>query len=307
MAKYLGLDLGGTNIKIAVIEKKNTHWQVIKKDDQPTEAEGGPAHVVNRLANLAKENLIEFPDLAGVGVAVPGIFNSSNGTILLFPNLPGPWKDFQILSPIASATNLPTALINDARAFTLAEAIMGAAKGKNTVACYVIGTGVGGGVVIDGKIHLGSTGSAGEIAHQILKPDGLTCGCGSKGCAETLTNSAAIAKIAGTKTSEEAYIKAVAGDPQALAAFKEVGYWISIALTNVMVMLAPDAIIIGGGVAQSGDILLNEIRTQMALQSKIYPESAINIIPATLGFHAGAIGAALFGATKTGAELSLMS
>jgi len=92
-----------------------------------------------------------------------------------------------------------------------------------------------------------------------------------------------------------------------LKAFKEVGYWISIALTNVMVMLAPDAIIIGGGVAQSGDILLNEIRTQMALQSKIYPESAINIIPATLGFHAGAIGAALFGATKTGAELSLMS
>ncbi|GBL18250.1 N-acetylmannosamine kinase, partial [Actinomycetota bacterium] len=212
---------------------------------------------------------------------------------LLFPNLPGPWKDFQILSPVASATNLPTALINDARAFTLAEAIMGAAKGKNTVACYVIGTGVGGGVVIDGKIHLGSTGSAGEIAHQILKPDGLTCGCGSKGCAETLTNSAAIAKIAGTKTSEEAYIKAVAGNPQALAAFKEVGYWISIALTNVMVMLAPDAIIIGGGVAQSGDILLNEIRAQMALQSKIYPESAINIIPATLGFHAGAIGAAL--------------
>ena len=307
MVKYLGLDLGGTNIKVAVIEKKNGSWQVLKKDDHATEADGGPAHVVDRLANLAKENLNEFPDLAGVGVAVPGIFNSSNGTILLFPNLPGPWKDFQILSPIASATNLPTALINDARAFTLAEAIMGAAKGKNTVACYVIGTGVGGGVVIDGKIHLGSTGSAGEIAHQILKPDGLTCGCGSKGCAETLTNSAAIAKIAGTKTSEEAYIKAVAGDPQALAAFKEVGYWISIALTNVMVMLAPDAIIIGGGVAQSGDILLNEIRAQMALQSKIYPESAINIIPATLGFHAGAIGAALFGATKTGAELSLMS
>ena len=307
MAKYLGLDLGGTNIKVAVIEKKNTHWQVIKKDDQPTEAESGPAHVVDRLASLAKENLSEFPDLAGVGVAVPGIFNSSNGTILLFPNLPGPWKDFQILSPIASATNLPTALINDARAFTLAEAIMGAAKGKNTVACYVIGTGVGGGVVIDGKIHLGSTGSAGEIAHQILKPGGQKCGCGSNGCAETLTNSAAIAKIAGTKTSEEAYKKAVAGDQQALTAFKEVGYWISIALTNVMVMLAPDAIIIGGGVAQSGDILLNEIRTQMALQSKIYPESAINIIPATLGFHAGAIGAALFGATKTGAELSLMS
>lgn len=307
MAKYLGLDLGGTNIKVAVIEKKNTHWQVIKKDDQPTEAAGGPTHVAERLAQLARDNLNEFQDLSGVGVAVPGIFDSSAGTILLFPNLPGPWKDFQILNPIANATNLPTVLINDSRAFTLAETIMGAAQGKKTVVCYVIGTGVGGGVVLDGKIHLGSTGSAGEIAHQILKPDGLTCGCGSKGCAETLTNSAAIAKVAGTQTSEEAYIKAVAGDPQALAAFKEVGYWISIALTNVMVILAPDAIIIGGGVAQSGDILLNEIRSQMALRSNIYPESAINIVPATLGFHAGAIGAALHGATKAGEQLNLMS
>jgi len=307
VTKYLGLDLGGTNIKVAVIEKIDNKWQVIKKDDQATEAEGGPAHVVSRLANLAKDNLAEFPDLAGVGVAVPGVFNAKDGTIVLFPNLPGPWKGFQALAPVADAVNLPTALINDARAFSLAEAIMGAAHGKKTVACYVIGTGVGGGIVIDGKIHMGSTGGAGEIAHQIVKVDGPLCGCGSRGCAETLTNSAAIAKLAGTKTSEEAYKKAVAGDAQALAAFKEVGYWISIALTNVMVVLAPDTIIIGGGVAQSGDILLNEIRNEMAKQSNIYPESAINIVPATLGFYAGAIGAALNGAITAGAQLSLMS
>lgn len=307
VTKYLGLDLGGTNIKVAVIEKIDNKWQVIKKDDQATEAEGGPAHVVGRLAKLAKDNLAEFPDLAGVGVAVPGVFNAKDGTIVLFPNLPGPWKGFQALAPVADAVKLPTALINDARAFTLAEAIMGAAHGKKTVACYVIGTGVGGGIVIDGKIHMGSTGGAGEIAHQIVKVDGPLCGCGSRGCAETLTNSAAIAKLAGTKTSEEAYKKAVAGDAQALAAFKEVGYWISIALTNVMVLLAPDTIIIGGGVAQSGDILLNEIRKEMAKQSNIYPESAINIVPATLGFYAGAIGAALNGAIIAGAQLSLMS
>ncbi len=307
VTKYLGLDLGGTNIKVAVIEKIDNKWQVIKKDDQATEAEGGPAHVVSRLAKLAKDNLAEFPDLAGVGVAVPGVFNAKDGTIVLFPNLPGPWKGFQALAPVADAVKLPTALINDARAFTLAEAIMGAAHGKKTVACYVIGTGVGGGIVIDGKIHMGSTGGAGEIAHQIVKVDGPLCGCGSRGCAETLTNSAAIAKLAGTKTSEEAYKKAVAGDAQALAAFKEVGYWISIALTNVMVLLAPDTIIIGGGVAQSGDILLNEIRKEMAKQSNIYPESAINIVPATLGFYAGAIGAALNGAIIAGAQLSLMS
>lgn len=307
MTKYLGLDLGGTNIKIAVIEKINDKWHVIKKYDQATEADGGPAHVVSRLAKLAQENFVHFPDLAGVGIAVPGVFNSADGTIVLFPNLPGPWNGFQALAPVADTTKLPTALINDARAFILAEAIMGAAYGKRTVACYVIGTGVGGGIVIDGKIHMGSTGGAGEIAHQIVKPDGPLCGCGGRGCAETLTNSAAIAKLAGTTTSEEAYKKAVSGDAQAIAAFKEVGYWISIALTNIMVVLAPDTIIIGGGVAQSGDILLNEIREQMAIRSTIYPSSAINIVPATLGFYSGAIGAALNGAITAGAQLSLMS
>ena len=305
MSKYLGLDLGGTNIKVAVIEKKDNQWNVIKKEDHSTEAEGGPAHVVGRLAKLASENLTEYPDLAGVGVAVPGIFNASDGTIELFPNLPGPWKGFQALAPIADAVKIPTALVNDARAFTLAESIMGAAHGKKTVVCYVIGTGVGGGIVIDGKIHMGATGGAGEVAHQIVKPNGPLCGCGGRGCAETLTNSAAIAKLAGTKTSEEAYQKAVAGDVQALAAFKEVGYWIAIALTNVMVLLAPDTIIIGGGVAQSGDLLLNEIRKEMASQSTVYPASAVNVVPATLGFYAGAIGAALNGAIVAGAQVSL--
>ena len=107
MTKYLGLDLGGTNIKVAVIEKIDDKWQIIKKDDQLTEAEGGPAHVVSRLAKLAKDNFVEFPDLAGVGVAVPGVFNNSDGTIVLFPNLPGPWKGFQALAPVATATKLP--------------------------------------------------------------------------------------------------------------------------------------------------------------------------------------------------------
>lgn len=307
VTKYLGLDLGGTNIKIAVIEKKDNSWKIVKTKDVPAEAEKGPAHVVTRLTQLAQEHLAEFKDLAGVGVAVPGVFDAKKGTIILFPNLPGPWKGFQILAPIADAMRLPTGLINDARAFTLAEAIMGAAAGKSTVVCYVIGTGVGGGVVVNGKIHMGSTGGAGEIAHQIVKYDGPQCGCGMKGCAETLTNSSALANFAGTENAQQAYIKAMAGDEKALAAFKEVSYWISIALTNVMATLAPEVIVIGGGVSQSGDLLLNEIRKAMVEKATLYPPEAINIVPATLGFYAGAIGAALNGAITAGAQLSLMS
>jgi glucokinase len=133
------------------------------------------------------------------------------------------------------------------------------------------------------------------------------CGCGAQGCAEPLTNSAAIAKLAGTKTAEEAYQNAVAGDEKALAAFKEVAYWIAITLTNIMVVLAPDTIIIGGGVAQSGDILLNEIRAAMHERAHLYDVSEINIVPATLGFYAGSIGAGLYGAITAGAQLSLIS
>lgn len=306
VTKFLGLDLGGTNIKVAVIEKAGNSWKVINEEDVPTQADKGPAHVVSRLAEIAAKKQKEFADLSGVGVAVPGIFNA-DGTIELFPNLPGTWRGFQALEPIRSATGLPTAIINDARAFTLGEAIMGAALGKKTVACLVIGTGVGGGVVIDGKIALGANGAAGEIAHQIIKFDGPMCGCGAQGCAEPLTNSSAIAKLAGTKTAEEAYKNAVAGDEKALAAFKEVAYWIAITLTNIMVVLAPDTIIIGGGVAQSGDILLKEIRSAMNERAHLYPASDINVVPATLGFYAGSIGAALYGAITAGAQLSLIS
>jgi glucokinase len=306
VTRFLGLDLGGTNIKVAVIEKSGDTWKVIKEEDVPTEADKGPAHVVSRLAEIAAKKQQEFSNLSGVGVAVPGLFNA-DGTIELFPNLPGAWRGFQALEPIRKATNLPTAIINDARSFTLGEAIMGAALGKRTVACFVMGTGVGGGVVIDGKIHLGASGAAGEIAHQIIKFDGPMCGCGAKGCAEPLTNSSAIAKLAGTKTAEEAYKNAVAGDEKALAAFKEVAYWIAITLTNIMVVLAPDTIVIGGGVAQSGDILLKEIRTAMHERAHLYPASDINIVPATLGFYAGSIGAALYGAITAGAQLSLIS
>jgi glucokinase len=306
VTRFLGLDLGGTNIKVAVIEKDGQTWKVINEEDVPTEADKGPAHVVSRLAEIAARKQKEFTSLSGVGVAVPGLFNS-DGTIELFPNLPGAWRGFQALEPVRSATNLPTAIINDARAFTLGEAIMGAALGKRTVACFVMGTGVGGGVVIDGKIHLGASGAAGEIAHQIIKFDGPICGCGAQGCAEPLTNSAAIAKLAGTKTAEEAYKNALAGDEKAIAAFKEVAYWIAITLTNIMVVLAPDTIVIGGGVAQSGDILLNEIRSAMHTRAHLYPTSDINIVPATLGFYAGSIGAALYGAITAGAQLSLIS
>lgn len=196
-ARYLGLDLGGTNIKYSIIEKSGSDWSVIAKDQISTEAEKGPAHVTELLANLANKFGAE---VSGVGLAVPGTFDSEAGSILIFPNLPGPWRGHQILNPVTKASGKPTALINDARSFALAESILGAARGMRTVACLVLGTGIGGGIIIDGKVITGSTGAAGELGHLIVEPDGNKCGCGSRGCLETTSATVAICTNAKSKS-----------------------------------------------------------------------------------------------------------
>ena len=304
--KYLGLDLGGTNIKFVVIEKDAEKWNVLLRDQISTEAINGPEHVTQRLADLAAKISKEH-GIKGLGLAVPGIFDVDLGTILLFPNLPGAWRGFQIRQPIADASQVSVGLINDARAFSLAESVMGAARGHSTVACIVMGTGVGGGVVINGKVHLGATKGAGEIAHQIVNPDGPICGCGSQGCVEAMTSSEAIAKLAGVKTPEEAYERAIAGDKQAIHSFEEAGKWIGIAMANVMAILSPDIFVLGGGVSQSGDLITKYALAEAKRRSNLFEGEVFKIVPAQLGVYAGAIGAALNGAAVSGDKLSRIS
>ena len=299
-ARYLGLDLGGTNIKYAIIENSGSEWSVVVKDQISTEAEIGPDHVTNLLAGLAKK----FGDeVSGVGLAVPGTFDDSAGTILIFPNLPGPWQGHQILAPVANASSKPTALINDARAFALAESILGAARGLRTVACLVLGTGIGGGIIIDGKVITGSTGAAGELGHVIVDPNGNKCGCGSRGCLETTSATVAICTNAKSKTPADAYEKAAAGDAIALEAFKIAGRGLGVAITSIMVTLSPDAFVIGGGVSQAGEMLNKYIREEVDSRLTIFPPNTVKLIPAELGVYAGAIGAALNGAIAAGVEL----
>ncbi|HEY9275691.1 MAG TPA: ROK family protein, partial [Candidatus Nanopelagicaceae bacterium] len=207
MKRFLGVDLGGTNIKYAVIEIDGSNIKEVVKDQIATEAKNGPEHVTDRISNLIKRIDGEMP-IDGVAVAVPGIFNHDTGEILLFPNLPGAWENFPFTKKLSEATGKSIALINDARAFCLAESTLGAGRGHRFVACIVMGTGVGGGLVIDGKVHEGATRGAGEIAHQVVAPDGPVCGCGTRGCVEALTSSAAISAMANTNTPEEAYERA---------------------------------------------------------------------------------------------------
>ena len=306
MKTFLGIDLGGTNIKFAVIGINENTLHEIAKGQISTEAEFGPEHVTERIADLIRTHDREHA-LASVSVAVPGIFDHDNGEILLFPNLPGNWNRFPLVASLEKLTGKHVSLINDARAFCLAESTLGAGRGHRFVACIVLGTGVGGGLVIDGKIHEGATKGAGEIAHQVVMHDGPLCGCGTRGCLEALTSSAAISTLAGAPSPEEAYKRAKSGDLQAMDAFRKVGSWLGIGLANVNAVFSPSIFIIGGGVAQAGDLLLDFIRKELQERNNLWSNSNFEVIPAQLSFFAGATGAALKAAAVAGTQFNFTS
>jgi glucokinase len=297
--RTLGVDLGGTNIKTTVVDVPEDGEPTIGPSDRvATQADGGPEVVLARMAEAVERAAARGGPIEAVGVGVPGLFERATGTIRLFPNLPGPWPGFPLRDRLAAAVGRPVALINDARAFTLAEARLGAGRGCRTVACVTLGTGVGGGVVVDGRLHLGASGTAGEIGHQTVVPDGPPCGCGNRGCAEALVQASALVRIAGRPTVEAIFDGAAAGDPRCREAIETLARYLGIALANVVTVLVPDRVVIGGGIAAAGDLVLDPIRAAVRERTPLVPPERIDIRVADLGPQAGAIGAALAAADR---------
>ncbi len=298
MTRLLGLDLGGTNVKAAVLEMADVDEstpEIVAEETHPTFAERGPDAVVDRLVDVGRAVIGRHGPVAAGGVGIPGVFDRDTGAVLLFPNLPGRWEGHPLLAPVAEGLGIPMALINDARAFTLAEGTIGAGRGCRTLVCLTLGTGVGGGLMIDGKLHVGSSGRAGEIGHQILLPEGPRCGCGNVGCAEALTRSGVLAELAGRSTAEDVYSGAAAGDARCREAIATVAGYLGIALANMVTVLGPDRIVIGGGIIAAGDLVLEPIRRAVMSRVTLVPPEHIDVVPAALGPIAGAVGAALAG------------
>jgi glucokinase len=295
--RYLGLDLGGTNIKVAVVEERAGERDglpaIVVRESHPTEASRGPDAVVGRLAEVGRDAIRRHGPVTAVGVGIAGIVDQ-DGRAVLLPNLPGAWKGVALRAPLAEALGQPVALVNDARAFSLAESLLGAARGLGTVVCMVLGTGVGGGVVVGGRLLLG-TGIAGEIGHQTVQFGGPRCGCGNAGCAEALTRADVFARLGGRATAQEVYAAARDGDARARAAVDHVVRWLGVALANAYVLLAPDAFVVGGGIAAAGDLLLGPLEEEVRRHVFMAPPERIRVLPAALGPYAGAAGAALRG------------
>ena len=292
MTLHLGLDLGGTNIKWALVEEA----AVAAVGSAPTFAHEGPERVVRRLAEVGAAAL-DGRRAAAVGIGLPGVFDGAAGTATFLPNLPGEWAGTPVCAPVAAALGAGAVLLNDARAFAVGESRLGAARGCRTALFVTVGTGVGGGVVVDGRLHLG-IGTAGEFGHQTVDPAGPVCGCGNRGCVEAVACAGAIAAAAARETVEAAVEAAQSGDERARAALEQAGRALGIALANAVLLLAPERIVVGGGVAGAGELLLDPIRAELRERVRVAPVERIDVVPAELGPGAGAIGAALWAADR---------
>jgi glucokinase len=314
MRYYIGCDLGGTNLRAGLVDTETGQVLILKS--VPTLAREGHEAVIRRMAELAGQLLVEYDcspaDVGGIGVGVPAVLDLEKGLVLLMPNLPGAWTNVALRDAIRERTGIPTELLNDARAITLGEWAFGAGKGSNSMACFAIGTGVGGGLVINGRLHLGSGGTAGELGHQTIDFNGPRCGCGNYGCLETYASGPAIA-AAGMKavaqglttiigalvdydlnkiTPESIYQAARQGDKIALDIFDQAGFALGVAIGNIMVSVSPERVVLCGGVARAADLLIPCIQRTVQGRVTVVPVQQTQFLRGRLGDQAGVLGVA---------------
>ncbi len=296
-SRHLGLDLGGTNIKWVVVERDAGEWRVLDRDQVTTPTAAGPEAVVAPSRHGRCRGHRPLPGRLlgrhrGPRTVRPGLGHERAS----WSTSPG--RGPIVRWPVRSArpSDCPAVLINDARAFGLAELRLGAGRGASSMIGLTLGTGVGGVIAVDGRVHQGHDGTAGEIGHQTIEPDGPWCGCGNRGCLEAFARADQIVAACGTATVEEAIAEARAGDTQAMEGLAQIARYLGIGIANMIVVISPDRVVIGGGIAAASDLLLGPIRDELRRRVRTTSLEAVQIVTAELGTWAGAIGAAIHGA-----------
>jgi glucokinase len=299
---HLGIDLGATNIKWAVAERDSEDWRILDRGQVQTPAGGAPEPVVERLIEVGRDAIGGSPGggVQSLGIGVPGLYDPVQGRTRFLVNMPRDWAGVEVAGPVGEALALPTHLINDARAFGLAELRLGAGRGAASMIGLTLGTGVGGVIAVDGRVHQGHDGTGGEIGHQTIDPDGPWCGCGNRGCVEAFARADQIAAACGASSVEEAVARARAGDPRALDGFAQIGRYLGIGIGNMIAVISPDRVVLGGGVAAALDLLLEPIRAELRRRVRVTSLEQVEIVTAELGTWAGAVGAAVHGAEMAG-------
>ncbi|MCI3948668.1 MAG: glk [Acidimicrobiales bacterium] len=304
----IGLDVGGTKVLGVVLDDDAA---VVAERKEPTRRDA--AGLLEGLVAVATELRREAPAATALGVGLPGLVDR-HGTLRFAPNLPG-IVELPVGPTLAEAFGLPVRADNDATCAAWAEHQLGAAAGADTALLVTLGTGIGGGLVVDGLLVRGANGFAGEVGHMVVDDGGIPCTCGRRGCWERYASGTALGQQAralvaeggGTRlvelaggdpagvTGEHVTTAAAEGDADAVAVLAGFADWFALGLANLIHAFDPSRCVIGGGLVAAGDVVFGPIRTALADVRLVAPEHRppVEVVPATLGARAGAIGAAL--------------
>ncbi len=305
---YLGIDVGGTAIKAGAVTPEGI---IMEKQTISTEVDQGVDHVVDRIADVIKKLsavLASNTTIAGIGLGMPGQIDTERGILLNSPNLPA-FKNIDVPARLTSYFNLPIVWDNDANLAALGEFTYGAGKEVSEMMLITLGTGIGSGLILRGEIYHGCKGFGGEFGHLTINPEGPPCNCGSKGCVEAYAGTQGILRTfreitqAGTEsilpetndnelTPKDISDAAQKGDRAARETFNHVGFFLGVGLAGVVNLLNLEMIVVGGGIAKAGDLILEPVRKSVKQYALIDPGKIIKIVPSKLGNTAGLVGAA---------------
>lgn len=311
---YIGIDLGGTNIAVGVVNEKG---DILARTSTPTLPQRPYAELVKDMARcigtVTEEAGVSQRDIASIGIGIPGVADQKEGKVIFCTNLG--WRDIPLREEMQKYYDKPVYIDNDATVAGLAESYAGVSVGCHSSVFLTLGTGVGGGIIINGKPWSGAHGVGSELGHMTLVVDGVPCTCGNDGCVERYCSATAIIRMArqaclGYPESlimklaggdpEKIHARTVidaarAGDPTALQVFNRFTRYLAITVNNVTAFLDPEMIVLGGGVSNAGEFLLNAVKAQLPryLMYKTLPSPRLEL--AKLGNEAGIIGAAMLG------------
>jgi glucokinase len=318
---WLGIDLGGTDIKAVAVDcDGRVRWARAIATCAPEGRDAVVARLLSLMATAAGE--VAPARVRGVGYAIPGILDLATGTVELLTNFTPDWTGFGLKDALEQGSGTPISMLNDVRAATVAEQMWGGGRAYRNFICIAIGTGIGGGLVLNGELYFGSRGAAGELGHQTMDPDGPRCNCGNYGCLEALASGYAItrrareaiacgdvqlAELLGSAEPEPHQVAEAArqGSAGACRIFDEVGTFIGRALANLVCTLNPEAIVVGGGISRAGDLLIDPIRAELARRTVVFSRErgGVEVLESPMGGQGGAIGAAAW-ALRQSADLA---
>lgn len=295
-AYSIGIDLGGTNLRVAAIDSAG---DVLARVSNPVCYDKGPKHVVNEICQVVKDvrGRVGSLGLRGVGIGVPGFIDIAAGVVAGAANLPG-FQDFPVRAEIQQALETPIVLENDANAAALGEMWMGAGQDVNDLILITLGTGIGGGIIVGGKVLHGFLGMAGEIGHMTIFSDGNPCGCGNCGCLEKHASATAIAAMGRMMhfgndiTAEGVYELALKGNSRAQLVFESMGRALGIALANLINLFNFPLYLLSGGPLPAWDMFAPQMFQEIEKRSFTYTRKGTRVEKALLGADAGLFGAA---------------